>query len=266
MKQFFVGAFLCTASLSGFSQVTQVKAKTVYYSPAEWENDKVKVYIVDAVAQAGYSKFKVRLQNKGEDFVAYYPSESLFKYAFGEVKPTRDKMLFAKPYAFNTRVVEASGGYDFRSDAYKLQFSGLYEVSGKGQTHDAADFKLPASNLQFNAGPFSVKMTDVSKETKATVVHFTCVYNGDKVGIVDPVKAVCRIPNGQEFAVFNANEKPNLLEKGVEDKFVLDFRIPAQVVDMQKVELSIIWKDCFRESDKKPIAVPDFDLKMSGSK
>ncbi|MCG9911824.1 MAG: hypothetical protein MH137_11035 [Flavobacteriales bacterium] len=244
----------------------QVKGKTVYYGNADWENDQVKIFIVDAVAQAGYSKYKIRFQSKTKDFIAYYPSETTFTFSFGETKTTRDKMQFAKPYEFATRVVETAGGYDYRQEAYSLALNGVYRVSSEGKVHQAPDFKLPHSTVQFNAGPFSVSLLDRVQKTDVTAAKFKVIYNGDKIGIVDPVKAVCRIPNGQEFAVFNVGVKPNILEQGGEDRFTLDYRIPARVIDMQFAELFIVWKDCFRESEKEPIKVPNFEMKMTSSK
>jgi hypothetical protein len=265
MKRIMFLVFSCLWT-AGFLQAQAVGGKTVVYSNAEWENAQVKIYLVDAVAQSDFSKFKIRFQNKSQNFIVYDPSETIFKFPFGELRPTRDRMQFAKPYEFATRVVESKGGGDYRQASYSLILSGMYEVSSVGQTHAAPDFKLPVSSVQFNAGPFSVKMIDVSKKTDATQIRFSVVYNGDKVGIVDPVKAVCRVPSGEEFAVFNVGVKSNLLEKGGEDKFTLDYRIPARITDMQFAELFINWKDCFRESERKPIPIAPIEMKISYGK
>lgn len=250
----FAGMFLA-------SQAQLEKIKEVWYKPVVFENEVAKIYLVDIIATNEFSKFKIKFDNKTADYLIFRPSECVFIFPWGEMKPANKNNVIIRPYGDASRVLEVVGDARAKCEEYQFVTGDLLRVSAEGTPQSAPDFALPPSNYDFKTSDFTCKVQKIKKETDITMVPVSCTYNGGDYGIITPSKAVCKIEAGQEFAVANPGVKGALLERGQDDKFTIDFKIPAKVVDMQFANMTVVWKGTFASSKATKIPMQPFAVK-----
>ncbi len=246
MKQLILTLMLLTG-INLFSQKENKRAdKTkVIYKDATAETDDYKIYIEDAVAVPAQSKFKMRVFNKTNDYLLIRPTEITYM-ANGKSFSSKDRTFVVPPNDEAHLVIDFKGG-DMQPNTYSLDVKGIYKASAGGKIAETPNFELPPTKNDFATGNFTCNLKKSDSKTDKTVARFECVYNGDGVGVINPLKAVAVMPNGTD----NANSKKNkamVLEKGVTEDFTFVFTEIKGAGDMQKKAIQIKWGDTFRES------------------
>ncbi len=216
-----------------------------FYKDATIETDDYKLYIVDAVSVGAYSKFKIKVFNKTNDYLFVKPGEFIYKSDKNTVGTT-EKGFVVAPNDEDSKVVDFKGK-QMQANNFEVELKGIYKVSAGGKVIDAANFDLPPSKNDFTAGNFTCTLKKHDANTDKASAKFQCAYNGDGVGIISPYKSACIMPNGSE----NANAKKNtgiLLEKGESDDFTVIFNEIIGAGDLQKKAIKVKWNDTFKES------------------
>lgn len=224
--------------------------KKTMYKDATAETDDYKIYIVDAVAYATQSKFKMKVFNKTNDYLVIKPSEITFISGDRSLSST-DRTFVVAPNDEASLVIDYKGP-NMQVDSYSLDVKGIYKASAGGKIAEAPNFELPPTKNEFSAGNFSCMLKKNDSKTDKTVSRFECFYNGDAAGVINPLKTVAVMPNGTD----NPNTKKNrpiVIEKGQSIDFTLVFLEVKDAGDMQKKPIQVKWGETFRESKLMPI-------------
>lgn len=255
MKNLLLVASIALVSNIALAQKDkEVKYEKLFYKDLTKETNDVIITVDNAVSTEGETKFKLKITNKTADYIIYKPEESKFTINGQTVQP-KEKWLVIKPNESDFRVINIKGtGYN-SVKSYDFVLDGLYTVALNGETIKTADFKLPASANEFTTGNFKCTLLNSSKETDKTEVKFQCAYNGSKVGVIQPTRAAVKMPDGEEYA--NAKKSGGLfsksneiiLMKGQDETYTLkwDRMEGGKKMDMQKVEMNIVWHATFSE-------------------
>ncbi len=233
------------------------------YKDITVETDDYKVYIIDAVAVDGLSKFKIKIFNKTNDFLLVKPSEFAYKTESKTVANTEKNFIIA-PNDETTRVIDFKGS-TMLVEKYMIEVKGIYKASAAAKALEVPNFDLPPTKNDFSVGSFNCVLKKNEASTDKASAKFECSYNGDAIGIIFPYKAACIMPNGTD----NANSKKNsgiLLEKGRSDDFTLVFNEVVGAGDLQKKAVKIKWNDTFKESKLMKLADNVINMEKSASK
>lgn len=232
-----------------------------FYKDVTVQSPEAQLTFENAVSKIEYSKFKMIVKNKTNDYLIYKPSESVFKLGGKTFKP-QEKELFIEPLQSDWKTIDIkSDGTNMNTDEFSFEVNGLYSMATPGKVIEAANFALPAKVNDFKVGDkFTCNVTKVVKETKVTEVTFECKYLGTDYGIIRPIKAVVKLENGQEYATSDLKAKTKFLKQGESEKISVEFKIPKGAADMQFANMEIVWKDTFSESKLK--ALPKQEAKM----
>jgi hypothetical protein len=245
----------------------EVKYAKIFYRDMTIENGDFSLTVDHAVSTDGETKFKLTITNKTSDYILYKPEESKFVIDGKEMQPV-EKWKIISPNDNDYITVNLKGsGYNAIKN-YQFIAGGLYRVSSSSKGIATPDYKLPVSANEFTTGPYSVKMNKLYKESDATNLKFDITYNGDKTGVVNPLKSVVKMPDGNEYASVKssgllAKTDPLVFtKKGQTISATLNWKRMegGKEMDMQKVEMLVEFKDMFTESTPEKMKVETLEM------
>jgi hypothetical protein len=243
-----------------------------HYGAVTVDSEEMTLEIPESHSQQEFTLLKLKVTNKTNDYIFLKGAETIFKYEFGEFKPTGGGMfqslnLQVLPKEVETKTLKLSGGgKNYHVQNLTFIPNGFYRVSSEGKVAESPDFKLPLASNDVVAGNFKCTVDKLDKETKETKITFKCAYRGNDVGILDPTKMVVRLKSGQEFVNDNHKSKAVLMVSGDEEKIVATFHVPGKTEDMQFNNMDIVWKNTFSESKMVPIKLKNADLVLDPGK
>ena len=240
---------------SGFSQISNTDPKhlNVYNDAQKTENNEYIITIEDVVSNVKTAKFKIKITNKTSDYLLFKGEECVYTGNTTTIN-AQEKPAFIEPFSSKTKVIEFKGTEGLHLDKFNIDIKGLYRIAIGENNFSAPDFQLPPSSKDFTSGPFVCTLLRTEQETQSTWARFSCKYNGQKIGFINPGKCVVKLPDGKEFSSTNLKSIAEMLLPGEESKFMADFQIPAKTADMQFTTMNIVWKESFSESTAKPLS------------
>jgi hypothetical protein len=241
-----LAALVCIAGATQAQK--EKKYKEIFYKDITLEAEDFTATTNNGTSDKESAKFKLKIANKTNDILMYKPEESTFKAGDKEAKP-KEKVLLVYPADSDHRVVNLVSP-DFLVTNYSFVMGGMYKLSTKGTVDEVAPFKIGAAN-DFETGGFSCTQTSLTKETDKTEAKFECRYTGSKIGVINPGKAVVKMPDGTEIANEKKSSTPIVLMKGKSEKITFKWNRMegGKATDMQKVDMVILFKGTFTETD-----------------
>jgi hypothetical protein len=177
----------------------------------------------------------------------YKPSVSIFKIGGKDNNPV-EEWLIIRPNDDDSQVIDLKGAGYMVTENFNFVMEGMYKFSTDVKGVNAPDFKLPPAKNDFKAGGFDIVLEKNKKTTARTDADFKVSYVGDKIGVFEPNKVSMKMADGKEYANFHSDKKPLIFAKGKERKISVAWKdIPSTSGDMQKEEMTIMWRDAFKE-------------------
>ncbi len=258
MKHLFL-AFIILMSFKAQSQGGLKDYKTVFYKEISFENDDYKLYLVKCFSRADILKVKVRVFNKTKDVIYIKPEEFTFSVN-GKTIKGYGRILMVQPDGEESHIVDVKGDGDMRCEKFEVVLGGFYKVNLAGDVYTTANSEIPAKQgSKIETGPFTCELSTTVTNKEKSFAKYDCVYNGDKIGVIEPNKSTAIMSSGKEnYNSFPKNDVFILEKAGAPAHITIEFRKmngAGDLTDGYKVK----WNDAFKASkltSLKTITVP----------
>src|SRR6266850_3927642 len=184
MKRFLIGGLMALSlATNAQGQKKNIDPKYAFcYKQTTLETDDYKIYVDDAVNENTYSKFKIRIFNKTNDYLIFKPSDVIFKIG-GQELSGKDKQFIILPNDEGGKVIDVKGT-GLQEEKYTVEIKNVYKIPANSPSVKCEDFKLPVASENFTAGNFKCNLKKSDLRTDKSVLKFECAYTGDAIGIL----------------------------------------------------------------------------------
>ncbi len=261
-KNILILASILFASTLLKAQKVDPKHENHFKVPEPIETEEITIKLFDIQAQSEFCKLAIKVTNNTNDFILFEKGASTFNFDFGKFSDPK-KEIIIRPNKSKKKVLTAKGGTQFHVEKFNMTIDGFSLVPVKGTVSEMEDFQVPASKNSISTDAFKVNLKKSSLRTQEAYLIFECVYQGDKIAMVDPSKLVIKVDDtDKEYANDNKKSESKLLRKGDKVKIKAIFHIPGRIADMQFANMTILWKDTFVESEAKKLQKHEVEFNL----
>ena len=237
-------------------------AQKYEYKPSDSvEEDDYEIEFESVVSKnADYCKMAMKIDNISPDFLQINLKKITYTNDKFDQSFDSKKKLLIRPGKKKSLTISFNDEGKYAINDFKVDVKGLYLIPSAGNVMKAPDFKLPASNNEFDFDDFTVRLKKLKKETDETVATFEVTYKGRDIALVNPRKlsAVYTERGDEEYANDAKNAAIKVLNRGDKCTFRAVFHISAKKGDMQFEPMNILWKKTFQVTKKQKL--PDFTV------
>lgn len=260
--------FLCLTAMSVMSQTQAKDFRTVKYEEKIFDNPDYKLYIVGSFSRSEILKIKIRVFNKSKNIIYIKPEE--INFVVNGVKIAgKGRTIVVQPDGDEVRLIDVVDNMDMRCDKFEVILSGVYKIDPKAaevikaeptEVDGSSATPVTASTL------FKCNTTVVQSNKEKSFAKYSCVYTGDKIGVIEPGNTVAIMSSGKKnYNSFPRNEL-FALEKGDPQTITIEFRKlngAGDLTDGYKVEWDNVFKIGKPEAYEINRAVINIDLAKS---
>lgn len=257
-------ALIGTGILFSFQNFMPKKGyKEIHYKDVEpIKTDDYWMSFSDMHSQEDFVQFKVEVLNKTQDYLVLSLDKFTFKTDGGEVHG-KVKEVIIKPGATKNITVRGEGIPGLPAEKVDVKFDGIKRIPIDLPEIQLEDYPLPDTKKEVKAANCLVRLTKISKETKATDAKWEVENIGDTPLLMDPALPTMTVEGKDEQwpnEVMSTGYK--IIWPGKTAGLKGDFRIPAANADMQFANLIVHWNKTFIQSKEVPVAGGSFALEM----
>lgn len=250
MKATLKFTILFLSMLGGLSveaQSVSQNFKTVKYEEKIFDNPDYKLYVVGSFSRSEILKVKLRVFNKSKNIIYIKPEEIQF-IVNGKTIAGKGRTIVVQPDGDEARLIDVEANMDMRCDKFEVILSGVYKINPnaaeviKAETSEvdgSSATPVTASTL------FKCNTTIAQSNKEKSFAKYSCVYTGDKIGIIEPGNTVAIMSSARKN--YNSYPKSELfvLEKGDPQTITIEFRKlngAGDLTDGYKVEWTNVFK------------------------
>lgn len=249
MKTVLRFKILLLAMLAGQVLEAQTSAKdfkTVKYEEKIFDNPDYKLYVVGSFSRQEILKIKIRVFNKSRNIIYIRPEEIQFVVNDKKIAG-KGRLIVVQPDGDEARLIDVEGNMDMRCEKFEVILSGVYKIDPKaGEVIKAEPTEVDGSSATPVTAStlFKCNTTIAQSNKEKSFAKYSCVYSGDKIGIIEPGNTVAIMSSGKKN--YNSYPKNELfaLEKGEPQTITIEFRKlnGSDLTDGYKVE----WENVFK--------------------
>lgn len=243
-----------------FSQINLTDFKTIFYQEVSYENEDYKLFIVRSFSTIEAVKIKLRIFNKTKDVLLVNPNEIVFNIK-GKAYTGNGKSFTIQPDGADDKVIDVTDlKNDMKCDEFELTLNGFYKLPLESEVYIVPETPLPPiKKSDVVAENISCKLIDCKMDEEKSFAKYNCIYNGDKIAILDPLMCVAIMSDGKENKC-TAKKTLTVLENGQTGNLFIEFKRLKGSSELTD-GISVKWNETFKISSPIPLKIIKVPMK-----
>lgn len=243
--------------------LAQKLPREVFYKAEPFENEYVKVEILNPHSQETFTQFTIKVWNKSDDYILLKKHLIMMSSDEGDYNTkhqAQEKTVFVEPKGDITRYVKVLAGSGCRVNNITLSFKdAFFRVPVDGKKSEGGEFLMPPDVKSKMIEPFSVSLRRWSYSPKQLTADFKIKYRGEGIGIVDERAVKVRTEDGTILENKLDDRKPQVLPPLVATTVTISRSFEKGQLKKNQ-PLYVVWDDVFQTAVGEPFEVSDILL------